>query len=136
MEFHSELTCFLVHSNVHAPPHHTHWCCSTRAYTLLWVPRPTLAIEDLHLPMSPMSRLLQVLQATQHASNVLHSLLTDMPPNTRMFTSQRLLSVEMLPLLAETLAPTLRPVSFLMWWSSSKGRLHWEGICSEWGMRQ
>ena len=87
-----------------------------------------MTIEDPHLPMSPMSRLLQVLQATQHASNVLHSLLTDMPPNTRMFTSQRLLSVEMLPLLAETLAPTLRPVSFpLMWWSSSKGRLHWEG---------
>lgn len=58
--------------------------------------------------------MLQVLQATQHANNVLHSLLTDIPPSTKIFTSQRLLSVEMLPLLAETLAPTLRPVSCCM----------------------
>ena len=73
--------------------------------------------------------MLQVLQATQHATNILHSLLTDIPPSTRMFTSQRLLSVETLPLLAETLAPTLRPVSCcLRTCFSLRGRQHWAGI--------
>ena len=54
---------------------------------------------------------MQLVQSVQRSSNIIESLLSEMLPKTRNFMTRRSLTVEILPLVVETLAPTLRPVS-------------------------
>jgi chromosome transmission fidelity protein 18 len=90
---------------------------STQNYTLMpYLPFASVAAH-IYLASSANAKVhyphqqYEVIQNIQRSNNIIESLFSDMPPKTRNFMTKRNLTVEILPLVVETLSPTLRPVS-------------------------
>jgi chromosome transmission fidelity protein 18 len=99
---------------------------STQNYTLMpYLPFASVAAH-IYLASSANAKVhyphqqYEVIQNIQRSNNIIESLFSDMPPKTRNFMTKRNLTVEILPLVVETLSPTLRPVSVQLYSAKEK----------------